>query len=172
MGETTARIAEALPGTDFLGLEVHTPGVGALLREITLRNLTNVRLCQHDAIEVLQHMIADGALDGVHLYFPDPWPKARHHKRRIVQPDFVRLVAGKLKSGGYFHAATDWQPYADYMVEVLQATPVLHNTALANDPQTPFYPFCPRPSYRPLTKFENRGIKLGHSVYDLIFRKP
>jgi tRNA (guanine-N7-)-methyltransferase len=165
MGETSARIAQARPESDFLGCEVHTPGVGALLKLIEELQLTNLRICQHDAVEVLEHMIADQALDGIHLYFPDPWPKARHHKRRIVQPDFVALVAKKLKPGGYFHAATDWQPYALHMVEALGTSSALRNTA------PPGSPYAPRPAWRPLTKFENRGLKLGHGVYDLIYRK-
>jgi tRNA (guanine-N7-)-methyltransferase len=168
MGETTAKIAEALPHINFLGCEVHTPGVGALLKEIEARGLTNLRICQHDAVVVLQHMVAPASLAGIHLYFPDPWPKARHHKRRIVQPEFTALVTSRLQPGGYFHAATDWQPYAEHMVEVLEASPGLQNSAL---PGAAPYPYSPRPSYRPLTKFENRGLKLGHGTYDLIYRK-
>jgi tRNA (guanine-N7-)-methyltransferase len=162
MGETTARIAAAMPEHDFLGIEVHTPGVGALCKLIAEGNLTNLRIMQHDAVEVMRDMIADGALAGVHLFFPDPWRKKRHFKRRIVQADFVALIARKLAPGGYFHCATDWEDYAHWMLEIIAAEPLLHNTADG---------FAPRPDYRPLTKFENRGLKLGHGVWDLVFRR-
>lgn len=160
MGESTASIAQSHPGQDFLGIEVHTPGVGSLLRQIQELGLNNLRLIQHDAVEVLQHMIADASLDGVHIFFPDPWPKKRHHKRRLIQTNFVALLVGKLKPGGYLHMATDWQEYAEWAMEILQAETQLSNIAPG---------YAPRPDYRPLTKFERRGLKLGHGVWDLIF---
>ena len=162
MGETTARIAQALPDTGFLGVEVHTPGVGALLRQIDEKGLANVRIVQHDAVEVVRHMIAPDSLAGIHVFFPDPWPKKRHHKRRLIQPAFVALLASRLRAGGYLHLATDWEEYALQMLEVLSAEPLLANTAAG---------FAPRPGYRPLTKFEQRGIKLGHGVWDLVFQR-
>jgi tRNA (guanine-N7-)-methyltransferase len=162
MGDTTAEIAAAHPDNDYLGVEVHTPGVGSLLNRIAAMGLANVRVIQHDAVEVLERMIAPGALDGVHLFFPDPWPKKRHHKRRLVQPPLVALLASRIKPGGYLHAATDWEDYAHRILEVLSAEPLLANTAAG---------FAPRPDYRPLTKFESRGLKLGHRVWDVIFRR-
>lgn len=160
MGETTTSIAQSHPQQDFLGIEVHTPGVGSLLRQIQELGLNNLRLIQHDAVEVLQQMIADASLDGVHIFFPDPWPKKRHHKRRLIQADFVALLVNKLKPGGYLHMATDWQEYAEWVLEILRAEPRLANTV---------EDYAPRPDYRPLTKFERRGLKLGHGVWDLIF---
>jgi tRNA (guanine-N7-)-methyltransferase len=160
MGETTAKIAQTLPDCDFLAAEVHTPGVGALLKLIEELALTNIRIIQHDVVEVLQNMLADASLDGVHIFFPDPWHKKRHHKRRLIQAEFVQLLCSKLKTGGYLHVATDWQEYAEWVLEVLSAEPQLQNTAAD---------YAEKPSYRPLTKFENRGIKLGHGVWDLIF---
>jgi tRNA (guanine-N7-)-methyltransferase len=162
MGDATAAIAQALPGTDFIGVEVHTPGVGALLKQIGERGLTNLRLLQHDAVDVLQQMIAPGSLAGVHVFFPDPWHKKKHNKRRLIQPDFVTLLTSRLAAGGYLHCATDWQPYAEQMLQVLSAEPALRNSADG---------YAPRPDYRPLTKFENRGLKLGHGVWDLVFVK-
>jgi tRNA (guanine-N7-)-methyltransferase len=162
MGETTATIAALHPENDYLGIEVHTPGVGSLLKSIGERNLTNVRIVQHDAVEVLQHMIAPDTFDAVHVFFPDPWPKKRHHKRRLLQPEFVALLAGRMKPGAYLHAATDWQEYAEQILDVLKREPRLVNTA-------PDY--APRPPYRPQTKFETRGLKLGHGVWDIVFRK-
>ncbi|MEO8135424.1 MAG: tRNA (guanosine(46)-N7)-methyltransferase TrmB [Betaproteobacteria bacterium] len=162
MGETTARIARALPGTDFLGVEVHAPGVGALLRRIEESGLCNTRIIQHDAAEVVQHMIAPGSLAGIHMFFPDPWPKKRHHKRRLVQPAFIALLASRLQTGGYLHLATDWDEYAQQMLAVLSAEPLLENTTDG---------FAPRPDHRPLTKFEQRGMKLGHGVWDIFFRR-
>lgn len=162
MGDSTATIAASQPGTDFLGVEVHTPGVGALLKRIGEAGLSNIRIIQHDAVEVLEHMIGDATLDGIHIFFPDPWPKKRHHKRRLVQPAFVATLARKLKPGGYLHLATDWQDYADQMLAVLSGEPALANTAKG---------YSPRPAYRPLTKFEKRGLKLGHGVWDLIFAR-
>ncbi len=160
MGRTTAEIAEAHPQNDYLGVEVHTPGVGSLLKEIQTRQLSNVRIIQHDAVEVITRMLADGVLAGIHIYFPDPWPKKRHHKRRLIQPDFVSLLVQKLAPGGYLHCATDWEEYAQQMLEVLSAEPQLKNTAEG---------FSPRPAWRPITKFEQRGLKLGHGVWDLLF---
>ena len=160
MGETTAKIAQTMPERDFLGVEVHTPGVGGLLKLIGEKSLSNVRIIQHDVVDVLNHMIADASLDGVHIFFPDPWHKKRHHKRRLIQAEFVKLLCSKLKSGAYLHVATDWQEYAEWVLGILKAEPLLANSA--ND-------YAPKPAYRPLTKFENRGIKLGHGVWDLIF---
>lgn len=162
MGETTARIAAALPERDFLGIEVHGPGVGSLCKLVSENALSNLRIMQHDAVEVLRDMIPEGALAGVHVFFPDPWPKKRHHKRRIIQSEFVALVASRLAPGGYLHCATDWEEYAAWMLEVLAAEPALENTADG---------YAPRPAYRPLTKFENRGLRLGHGVWDLVFRR-
>lgn len=164
MGETTATIAAAHPENDYLGVEVHTPGVGSLLKEIAERGLSNVRVIQHDAVEVLQHMIAPESLAGAHIFFADPWPKKRHHKRRLIQPPLVALLASRLKAGGYLHCATDWEDYAMQQLAVLSAEPLLANTAPEGE-------FAPRPDYRPLTKFENRGLRLGHGVWDVVFRK-
>ena len=162
MGETTAAIAAAHPENDYLGIEVHTPGVGSLLKLIGERGLANLRLIQHDAVDVLRNMIPPASLDGAHIFFPDPWPKKRHHKRRLVQTDFVALLASRLKPGGYLHLATDWQEYAEQMLAVLCAEPQLENTAVG---------YAARPDYRPQTKFETRGLKLGHGVWDIVFRK-
>ncbi|HMM54834.1 MAG TPA: tRNA (guanosine(46)-N7)-methyltransferase TrmB [Candidatus Desulfobacillus sp.] len=162
MGETTASIAAAHPENDYLGIEVHTPGVGSLLKQIGERGLGNLRVIQHDAVEVLRDMIPPASLDGAHVFFPDPWPKKRHHKRRLVQPGFVALLASRLKPGACLHLATDWQEYAEQMLAVLGAEPQLENTAAG---------FSPRPGQRPQTKFEARGLKLGHGVWDMVFRK-
>jgi tRNA (guanine-N7-)-methyltransferase len=162
MGEATAHIAGLLPEKNFLCCEVHTPGVGALLKRIGEQGLENIRILQHDAVEVLQNMLAPDCLAGVHIFFPDPWHKARHNKRRLVQPPFAAKLVTRLQPGGYIHCATDWEPYAQQMLEVLAAEPSLQNTAEG---------FAPRPEYRPLTKFENRGIRLGHGVWDAVFRK-
>jgi tRNA (guanine-N7-)-methyltransferase len=162
MGAATAAIAQAHPETDYLGVEVHTPGVGALLKRIGELGLTNLRIIQHDAVDVLEYMLPDASLAGVHIFFPDPWHKKRHHKRRLIQPAFVALLAEKLKPGGYLHLATDWADYAEQMLAVLSAQPNLANTADG---------YAPRPEYRPLTKFEQRGMRLGHGVWDLIFHK-
>jgi tRNA (guanine-N7-)-methyltransferase len=163
MGDATAQVALAQPDTDFIGIEVHTPGVGAMLRHIGETPLANVRLLQHDAVEVLANMIPPGALAGVHIWFPDPWHKKRHNKRRLVQPAFVAALLTRLAPGGYLHCATDWQPYAEQMLAVLNAEPGLVNTASG---------YAPKPDWRPLTKFETRGLKLGHGVWDLLFRRP
>ena len=162
MGDATAAMAQSAPEKDFLGVEVHTPGVGALLKHLGEKSLTNVRIIQHDAVEVLTHMIRPGALSAVHIFFPDPWHKKRHHKRRLVQQPLVALLASRLAKGGILHCATDWEPYAMQMMEVLQAEPLLRNTAEG---------FAPRPDVRPLTKFENRGLRLGHGVWDLVFER-
>jgi len=162
MGETTAQIAQAHPENNYLGIDVHTPGVGSLLKLIAERGLTNLRLIQHDAVEVLEHMIAPGTLAGAHIFFPDPWPKKRHHKRRLIQPAFVALLASRLTPGAYLHAATDWQEYAEQILAVFAAEPGLANTSPG---------YAPRPDYRPQTKFESRGLKLGHGVWDIIFRR-
>lgn len=162
MGAATADIALHRPEADFIGVEVHSPGVGALLRRIGELGLTNIRIVQHDAVDVLREMIAPGSLSGIHVFFPDPWPKKRHHKRRLIQPPLAALLAGRLSPGGTLHCATDWEPYAQQMLEVLGAEPLLVNTADG---------FAPRPGYRPLTKFEARGLALGHGVRDLVFRR-
>ena len=162
MGETTAAIAREHPEHDYLGIEVHTPGVGSLLKRIADLHLENVRIVQHDAVEVLEHMIAPAVLAGVHLFFPDPWPKKRHHKRRLIQPAFVALLASRMKPGAGVHACTDWEDYAQQMLEVLSADRALENTAVD---------YAERPESRPETKFERRGLDLGHRVWDLIFRK-
>ena len=162
MGEATAHIAALRPDENFLCCEVHPPGVGALLMRVESQGLANIRIVQHDAVEVLDHMLAPNSLAGVHIFFPDPWHKLRHHKRRLVQPPLVEKLVSRLQSGGYIHCATDWEPYAQQMLEVLSAQPGLANTAAG---------FAPRPDYRPLTKFENRGLRLGHGVWDVVFRK-
>jgi tRNA (guanine-N7-)-methyltransferase len=162
MGGATAEIAATLPDHDFIGCEVHEPGVGALLKLIDEKQLGNIRIVQHDAVDVLRDMIGPDLLAGVHVFFPDPWHKKRHNKRRLIQPAFVAQLVQHLAPGGYLHCATDWQPYAEQMLEVLSAEPSLQNTAAG---------YADKPAYRPLTKFENRGIKLGHGVWDLVFRK-
>jgi tRNA (guanine-N7-)-methyltransferase len=162
MGETTARIAAETPAVDFLGVEVHAPGVGSLLRRIEEGGLANVRVVSHDAVEVVAAMIAPASLAGIHVFFPDPWPKKRHHKRRLLKPAFVHELALRLEPGGYLHVATDWEDYADEILATLSSEPLLENTARA---------FAPRPQGRPLTKFEARGLKLGHRVWDVIFRR-
>ena len=162
MGITTADIAASHPDTNYLGVEVHPPGVGNLCNLLDERQLSNVRVLQHDAVEVLNHMIARSSLAGAHIYFPDPWHKKRHNKRRLVQPPLVALLASRLAPGGYLHLATDWVPYAEQMLEVLSAEPGLANTASG---------YAPRPPWRPETKFERRGLKLGHEVRDLLFRR-
>lgn len=162
MGETTARMAAAAPDLDFLALDVHEPGVGALCKRIAEQDLHNVRLLVHDAVEVLRDMIGEGTLSGVHIFFPDPWHKKRHHKRRLIQAPLVALLSSRLKVGGYVHCATDWQDYAEQMLAVLRAEPRLKNR---HDN------YAPRPSWRPQTKFETRGLRLGHGVWDLIFER-
>jgi tRNA (guanine-N7-)-methyltransferase len=203
MGETTAAIAQLRPEDDFLAIEVHLPGVGALLKRIGELSLTNLRLIRHDAVEVLEHMIAENSLDGIHIYFADPWHKKRHHKRRLIQKQFVELLASRIKPGGYLHLATDWHNYAEQMLLVLNRQASLQNTSHervrigtftladvasdtdnvgAHETKNEFTPtvqdltgdhpgYAERPSYRPITKFENRGIRLGHGVWDLVYRK-
>ena len=160
MGETTAAIAKARPADDFVAIEVHSPGVGALLRLIDDERLANVRIIQHDAVEVVECMLARASLNGIHIFFPDPWPKKRHHKRRLLQSVFVRALAERLRPRGYLHVATDWEEYAQEMLQTLRTEPLLANAHAQ---------FAPRPAYRPLTKFERRGMKLGHGVWDLVF---
>jgi tRNA (guanine-N7-)-methyltransferase len=162
MGETTAAIAQAHPQNDYLAIDVHTPGVGSLLKQIEELGLSNLRIIQHDAVEVLQRMLPAERLDGAHIFFPDPWPKARHHKRRLIQPQFIALLSERLKHGGYVHVATDWEEYAQQILQVLGNEPQLANTAAD---------YAPCPAYRPSTKFEQRGLKLGHGVWDLVFRR-
>ncbi|HSA89402.1 MAG TPA: tRNA (guanosine(46)-N7)-methyltransferase TrmB [Burkholderiales bacterium] len=158
MGETTVAIAKAHPEADFVAVEVHGPGVGSLLNAIEREKLSNLRVIRHDALEVLEHMIADASLAAIHLFFPDPWPKKRHHKRRLVQPGFAALAARKLSPGGILHAATDWADYAEHMEAVLSYEPLLEPCAAAF-------------TARPVTKFESRGRRLGHPVRDLVFRR-
>ena len=162
MGDSTAAIALAHPENDYLALEVHTPGVGNLLKLIDAQHISNIRIIRHDAVEVLRDMLGTATLDGVHIFFPDPWHKARHNKRRLIQAPFIAQLARKLKPGGYIHVATDWQDYAEQVLAVLAAEPLLENTEEN---------YAPRPAYRPLTKFEQRGIRLGHGVWDLVFRR-
>jgi tRNA (guanine-N7-)-methyltransferase len=162
MGETTARIAAANPGTDYLAIEVHSPGVGALLKKIGEEAIANIRVVQHDAVEVMRDMVPAGSLAAIHVFFPDPWPKKRHHKRRLLQRDFVELAVTRLAPGGVLHVATDWREYADEVLALLEATPGLANTARG---------FAPRPDSRPETKFEQRGRRLGHGVFDIVFRR-
>jgi len=176
MGEASAQIAALLSATQFLCCEVHAPGVGALLLRIGEFGLENIRIVAHDAVEVVDHMLpvytADAparGLDGVHIFFPDPWHKARHNKRRLVQDAWVRRLAARLKPGGYLHCATDWQPYAEQMRDVLSREPALENRSAVSHPELGGY--APRPHYRPLTKFENRGLRLGHGVWDLVFHR-
>ena len=202
MGETTAAIAQLRPEDDFLAIEVHLPGVGALLKRIGELGLTNLRLIRHDAVEVLEHMIESNSLDGIHIYFADPWHKKRHHKRRLIQKQFVELLASRIKLGGYLHLATDWHNYAEQMLLVLNRELSLQNTSTESirietfthsdvidsdadgrsESKNEFTPslkdlednhpgYAERPSYRPITKFENRGIRLGHGVWDLVYRK-
>jgi len=176
MGESTARIAAADPARDFLGIEVYPAGVGSLLARIESAGLRNLRIVQHDAVEVVRDMIAPGSLAAVHVYFPDPWPKKRHHKRRLIQPPFVALLASRLAPGGVLHCATDWEHYAVQMLDVLSREPLLENSAggpVVGETAAQCRGFAPRPAWRPLTKFESRGLQLGHGVWDLVFvRRP
>ncbi|HFC6389017.1 TPA: tRNA (guanosine(46)-N7)-methyltransferase TrmB [Neisseria bacilliformis] len=162
MGTATAEIARRLPDTDFLAADVHGPGVGNLLKLIEEQGIANIRVMRHDAVEIVENMLADNSLDGIHIFFPDPWHKKRHHKRRLIQAPFVAKLLPKLKSGGYIHLATDWEEYAAQMLDVLRAFPGLENTAEG---------YAPTPAYRPETKFEARGKRLGHGVWDLVFKK-
>ena len=163
-GESLAKTAAQNPDKDYIGIEVHKPGVGNLLAQLERQSISNVRVFYHDAIEVLENCIPAHSLSAVHLFFPDPWHKRKHHKRRIVRPSFVHLMAQKLVAGGYFHAATDWQHYAQHMLKILNVADQFAN-------QSPDQSYCPRPDYRPLTKFEQRGLCLGHGVWDLIFKR-
>lgn len=160
MGQATATIAKTHPQHNYLGVEVHTPGVGALYQLIKKEDIENIRIIQHDAVAVLENMLAPNSLSGIHIFFPDPWPKKRHHKRRLIQPEFVKLLASRLKEGAYLHLATDWEDYAQQMLAVLNAEPMLKNTSTD---------FAEKPEYRPLTKFEQRGLKLGHGIWDIVF---
>jgi len=169
MGEATAHIAGVMPEKNFLCCEVHEPGVGALLKRIGEQNLSNIRIVAHDAVDVIDHMLPLNSLDGVHIFFPDPWHKKKHNKRRLIQAPLIAKLAARLKTGGYLHCATDWQPYAEQILEVLSADPLLKNRAAAEHPELAGY--APKPHYRPLTKFENRGIKLGHGVWDVVFER-
>ena len=162
MGETTAAMAKAYPDWNILGVEVYKPGVGALLGKIEQLGLSNIRIIEYDVVDVLKTMVPDQSLRAVHIYFPDPWPKKRHHKRRLIQPEFIAALAPKLSAGGIVHLATDWPEYADQMLAVCAANPSLINTSEG---------FSPRPQWRPETKFERRGLRLGHPVADLIFQK-
>lgn len=162
MGDATAHIAQLQPEHNFLCCEVHEPGVGALLKRIDEMQLSNIRIVQHDAVEVLEHMLTESCLSGIHIFFPDPWHKKRHNKRRLIQSSFVKKLVEKLRIGGYLHCATDWQPYAEQMLDFFQSCDNLQNTAST---------YAARPSYRPITKFENRGLRLGHGVWDLIFTR-
>ncbi len=162
MGEATAHIAQVRPDDNFLCCEVHEPGVGALLKRIGEGGLGNIRILHHDAVEVIDHMLAPDCLDGVHVFFPDPWHKKKHNKRRLIQAPFLAKLVSRLKPGGYIHCATDWQAYAEQMLEVLSAEPQLRNSVEG---------FAPRPDYRPTTKFEKRGQRLGHGVWDVVFLK-
>lgn len=163
MGETTAEIAQAHPDWNIVAAEVYKPGVGALLGRIERLDIKNIRIVEHDAVEVLTHMLPNESLDAVHIYFPDPWPKKRHHKRRLIQPWLVALLCKKLRHGAVLHMATDWPDYAEQMLDVCQASPDLVNTVAQG--------YAPRPAWRPLTKFESRGLRLGNPVADLLFQK-
>lgn len=164
MGKSLVEMAKNAPEKNFIGIEVHKPGVGACLGDAAAAGLSNLRLFEHDAVEVLTDTIADNSLSTVQLFFPDPWHKKRHHKRRIVQSDFVQLLRQKLQVGGVFHMATDWQNYAEHMLEVMQAAPGFANLSATND-------YVERPEQRPLTKFEQRGQRLGHGVWDLMYKR-
>ena len=169
MGEATAHIAALMPDTNFMCCEVHEPGVGALLKRIGEQGLRNVRIVAHDAVEVIDNMLPLQSLDGVHIFFPDPWHKKKHNKRRLIQAPLIAKLTARLKIGGYLHCATDWQPYAEQILEVLSAQTLLKNSATQTHPELAGY--APKPHYRPLTKFENRGIKLGHGVWDVVFER-
>ena len=162
MGDSTVSIAKNYPEHNYIGIEVHPPGVGRALKLTDEANLSNLKIIEHDAVEVTQHMFAKKSLSGIHIFFPDPWPKKRHHKRRIIKPEFIRILTSLLMPAGYLHVATDWEPYADEILTILRCNQDLKNSAID---------FCERPSYRPTTKFEQRGLKLGHNVWDIIFTK-
>lgn len=162
MGQATWQIAQANPDYDYLGIEMHWPGVGSLLLQAQAQEVTNLKVIRHDAVAVIRDMLPAASLHGVHIFFPDPWPKTRHHKRRLLQSDFIHLIVSKLQRDGYLHLATDWEDYAWWMLAKLQAEPELRNAATD---------FVLRPATRPLTKFEQRGLTRGHQVWDLIFYK-
>lgn len=164
MGQSLLTLAKQNPQNNYLGIEVHKPGVGALLADLVEQDVTNVRIMMTDAKEVMENHVPSESLEGVLLFFPDPWPKVRHHKRRLVQPDFVACVARRLKKGGYLHMATDWENYAQHMMQVASNCQQLDNKAGVGQ-------FTPRPESRPITKFERRGQKLGHGVWDLLLIK-
>jgi tRNA (guanine-N7-)-methyltransferase len=166
MGEATAHIAKVRPQDHFLCCEVHEPGVGALLKRIGEQDIHNIRILQHDAVEVIDNMLPLSSIDGVHIFFPDPWHKSRHNKRRLIQTPLIAKLAARLKPGAYIHCATDWEPYAVQILEVLSAEPLLKNNADATNGG-----YAQKPDYRPLTKFENRGLKLGHGVWDVVFQR-
>ncbi|MDX1335757.1 MAG: tRNA (guanosine(46)-N7)-methyltransferase TrmB [Gammaproteobacteria bacterium] len=161
-GDSLAQMAKDNPGLNYLGIEVHRPGVGHLLYLIEEQGIENLRIMSEDAVEIISNQIPEQALTGIQLFFPDPWPKKKHHKRRIVQPEFVKLLASRLKPGGFFHMATDWENYAEHMLEVMSAAEDFENSTQGGD-------FIPRPESRPLTKFEQRGQRLGHGVWDLLY---
>ena len=165
MGDATAQIAATMPETNFLCCEVHQAGVGALLKRIGEQGLSNIRICAHDAVEVITHMLPPASLHGVHIFFPDPWHKTRHHKRRLIQPALIHALAQRLHAGGYIHCATDWQPYAEQIIAVLRGEPLLANTS----PHP--HGYADKPHYRPQTKFERRGLRLGHGVWDMVFTR-
>lgn len=162
MGTSTALIAQKFPENNYIGIEVHRPGIGKLLSEIERLGLKNIRIIQHDAVEVIKNMISQGSIDGFHIFFPDPWPKKKHHKRRLIQPEFVSLICSALKQSGYLYAVTDWDPYAEQMLEVFQAESMLKNT---------FTDYAPSKDWRPLTKFEQKGLSQNHVIHELWFEK-
>ncbi|MCC5880079.1 MAG: tRNA (guanosine(46)-N7)-methyltransferase TrmB [Idiomarina sp.] len=164
MGHSLVEMAQKDPESNYIGIEVHGPGVGACLMEAEALGVTNLRVIQHDAVEILEDCVADGSLSKVQIFFPDPWHKKRHHKRRLVRPDFVQLLQRKLADGGILHLATDWENYAEHMLEVMHAESGWQNLSETND-------YIPRPDSRPLTKFEKRGHRLGHGVWDMQFKK-
>ena len=162
MGTSTAEIAKANPNKNYIAIEVHSPGVGNLIKLIQENDIFNLKIIQHDAVEVLNAMIKNDSLDGIHIFFPDPWPKKRHHKRRLIQESFLKLMAQKIKQSGYLHIATDWEDYALWIIDLLDKETLLQKTSEN---------FFEKPDYRPLTKYENRGIKLGYKVWDMIYRR-
>ncbi len=162
MGFSTAEIARSNLNKNYIAIEVHSPGVGNLLKLIQENNISNLKIIQHDAVEVLNSMIKNDSLDGIHIFFPDPWPKKRHHKRRLIQLNLIKLIAQKIKRSGYLHIATDWEDYASWIIDLLDKEEELQKTS--DD-------FFKKPDYRPLTKYENRGIKLGYKVWDMIYRR-
>jgi len=162
MGTSTAEIAKSNLNKNYIAIEVHSPGVGNLLKLIKEKEIPNLKIIQHDAVEVLNSMIKNESFDGIHIFFPDPWPKKKHHKRRLIQSNLLKLIAQKIKKSGYLHIATDWEDYALWIIDLLDKEELLQKTS--ND-------FFKKPDYRPLTKYENRGIKLGYKVWDMIYRR-